>query len=187
LLFAAVEGSFRINMPPYHDKMLAVLKGAGIACVEWRMFYNNDEGDLDSIIATFSDGSRGPLPEVAVEDNIYVILWDLADDERIGGMGAWTNGLYVLDVNERSVARTADVFYDYDRQFDDTERILEERWHEYLDWDGKGEFPFWTLVWKRRIGEKFDEEAFEREQEEKIDMEDYFSVTRLENPQWYSL
>jgi hypothetical protein len=120
LLFAAVEGSFRINMPPYHDKMLAVLKGAGIACVEWRMFYNNDEGDLDSIIATFSDGSRGPLPEVAVEDNIYVILWDLADDERIGGMGAWTNGLYVLDVNERSVARTADVFYDYDRQFDDT-------------------------------------------------------------------
>jgi hypothetical protein len=37
------------------------------------------------------------------------------------------------------------------------------------------------------LGEVFDDEALERDQEEKIDPEDYFSVMPLENPQWYSL
>jgi hypothetical protein len=91
------------------------------------------------------------------------------------------------DVNERTVARTAEVFYDYDREMDDIDQIFEERWHEYLEWDGTGDFPFLTLMWKRRTGEEFDEEALEKEQEEKIDSEDYFSITPLQNPQWYSL
>jgi hypothetical protein len=174
-------------MPPDNEKMLAVLRDAGIVRVEWRMFYNNDEGDLDFVVATFSDGSRSPLPDKVRKEIGPSSLWDLADHEVFDPDGAFFNGMFVLDVSKRMVARTADVFYDHDRRMDGTDRILEERWHEYLDWDGTGVFPFWTLIWKRRIGEMFDEEAFEREQEEKIDMEDYFSVTPLENPQWYSL
>lgn len=145
MLSAAVWGNFSINMSSYHDKMLAVLRDAGVVRVEWRMLYNNDEGDLDSIVATFSDGSRGPLPDRVVKEKVHFELWTLANHEHLDYQGAWTNGLFVLDVNERTVARTAEVFYDHDQWVDDYERIFEERWHEYLEWDGTGEFPLWTL------------------------------------------
>jgi hypothetical protein len=42
-------------MPSRYDKMLGVLRDAGIVRIEWRMFYNNDEGDLDFVVATFSE------------------------------------------------------------------------------------------------------------------------------------
>jgi hypothetical protein len=72
-------------------------------------------------------------------------LWDLTNHEVFDPGGARFNGPFVLDVTERMVARTAEVNYDYDREIDDTDQIFEERWHEYLEWDGTGEFPFLTL------------------------------------------
>jgi hypothetical protein len=180
-----MQSNFSINMPSHYDEMLAVLKDAGIVRVEWRIFYNNDESDLDSIVAAFSDGSHGPLPEEVVAARIPFELWDLADDERLGAEG-WINGLFVLDVNERTVTRTAEVFYDFDRENDEAERIGRERWHGCLGWAGTGAFLLRMLSRKRRKGEEFDEEALEKEQEQ-IDSEDYFSVTPLEKPRWYSL
>jgi hypothetical protein len=56
-------------MPSYYDKMLDVLRDASIAYVAWRMFHDNNEGDLVSIeifgetLVRASDGG-----EVAVRD-----------------------------------------------------------------------------------------------------------------------
>ena len=117
LHLARMRISFGINMPSHYDKMLDVLRDASIAYVEWRMFYNNEEGDLDFVIATFSDGSRGPLPDEVREKMGPGSLWHLADYEVFDPTGARFNGLFVLDVNERIVARTAEFFYDYDGRY----------------------------------------------------------------------
>jgi hypothetical protein len=68
-----------MNMSSHDDKMLAVLRDAGIVPVEWRMSCNNDEGDLGFVDATYSDGSRCPLPDEVREKLGPGSLWHLAE------------------------------------------------------------------------------------------------------------
>jgi hypothetical protein len=137
------------------------------------------------MVATFSDGSRGPLPDEVVGETVS--FSSLAQHEVFDN-NYWLDGLFVLGVDERTVSRVASIWCDYEQEIEDVERILQERWQEYLGWDGTGKFPFGKLYWKRNVlGEEYDDEATEREIEAKIDRESYFSVTPLETPQRYSL
>jgi hypothetical protein len=92
-------------------------------------------------------------------------LWHLADHEVFDPTDTRFNSLFVLDVQERIAACTETIFYHHDQEICEAGQIFEGRWHEYLGWDRTGVFPFWTLMWKRRIEEEFDEEALEKGQE----------------------
>ncbi|HYF64682.1 MAG TPA: hypothetical protein VD886_17790 [Herpetosiphonaceae bacterium] len=93
-----------------HDELISWLRERSIVRLEWSVFFNNDESDFGPGMRRLADGSSQPFDYSLGDKSIDKKLWSISSYN-------WTSniyGLYVLDVMERVVKRTASVYTEWE-------------------------------------------------------------------------
>jgi hypothetical protein len=93
-----------------HDELIGWLQKRSVERLEWTVFFNNDEAAFGPGMVRLADGTTQAFNYSLGDKAIDNKLWDISS--RV-----WTSdmfGLYVLDVAERIIKRTARVYTEWD-------------------------------------------------------------------------
>jgi hypothetical protein len=111
-----------------YEGLLEMLHARNVVRAEWTVYFYNDEDTSDGGTLSFADGSTTAFDYDTEKDIYEALVYDVSCDGRLSD----TSGVFVLDAASETVERTADVFFDFERQLEDEEEGIEKVEDEYM-------------------------------------------------------